>query len=204
AASSSAVRHGAADPPAVSAQGILSALGVASNPATELVFLLDLSDSMSASSNGPYQSVRQQLPQYLTTLARQEPQDQVAVITFGNPGTARVIYGPATPQAEIGLPGDAHQGTSDFGPAFAKALDLLAQPPSGIQAGGVVLLSDGGMSAPNDKTYDGGQGYGASGWKGLHDRAAGLTLPVTGYAVPLTENPDFVANQQKALGTVFS
>jgi hypothetical protein len=198
------VARTAANPPPVSGHDLLSALNIAANPAAELVFLVDLSDSMSASAGGLYPYVREQLADYLDTLADQEPDDQVAVITFGNPGTARVIYGPAAPTSDIGLPSDAHEGTTDFGQAFSRALDLLSQPAPGVQAGGVVLLSDGGMSAPKDRLYDGGSGYAAPGWAQLHARAAGLQIPVTGYAVPLTTNPAYIANQKTALSTVFS
>lgn len=192
------------NPPPVSAQGLLSALHLSANPAAELVFLVDLSDSMAASEGGLYPYVQDQLPDYLQTLAQEEPDDQVAVITFGNPHTAKVIYGPAAPTPYIGLPADAHEGTTDFGQAFALALDLLATPAPGVQAGGVVLLSDGGMSAPADPLYDGGKGYSAPGWAQLRARAAGLPIPVTGYAVPLTTNPEYIANQKTALNTVFS
>jgi hypothetical protein len=202
-ASSPGASGAAGEPPPTSAQAVSSALGIDSNPPAELVFLVDRSDSMGA-RGGLYPAVEEQLPAYLQTLASEEPNDQVAVITFGQPGTTQVIYGPGPPTPDIGLPTTAHDGTTDFGQAFAEAIDLLAQRPAGIKVGGVVLLSDGGLDAPADPLYDGGQKYNAPGWNQLHSRAAGLPIPVTGYAVPLTRNPKYVADQKEALSKVFA
>jgi hypothetical protein len=60
------------------------------------------------------------------------------------------------------------------------------------------------LRAPADRLYDGGQGYRAPGWKQLKARAAGLPIPVTGYAVPLTTNSGYIKDQKTALSTVFS
>jgi len=181
--------------PATPAQ-VLNALKI-SNPPAELVFLVD--DSTSMAQDGLYSRVQQQLLSYLQTLALEKPADQVAVITVGT--EPRVIYGPGPPTADIGLPATANGGVTDFGQALSLALDLLGQSPQGIEVGGVVLLSDGQLNAPNDPLYD---GYNAPGWATLHDRAAKLSLPVTGYAVPLTKKPAYIANQQRALSEVFS
>lgn len=202
------VQRPAGDPPSASAQAVAAALHVDANPAEELIFLVDMSDSMGTGTSGLYHTILQQLPEYMSTLAgedaRENKQDQVVVIGFGNPGKTHIIYGPGGPTTDLGLPPAAHLGTTDFGQAFAKALDLLGRPPSGVKVGGVVLLSDGGMSAPADPVYDGGKGYSAPGWKQLQTRAAELPIPVTGYAVPLTSDPAYVENQKTALTTVFS
>jgi len=193
--------HATDAPSAASPQDVMSSLGINPNPPAELVFLVDCSDSMAASAHGLYPYVQQQLPAYLETLESQQPNDQVVVITFGNPGTAQVIYGPAAPTPDIGLPPNAHCGTTDFGQAFSLAIDQLSQAPTGVRVGGVVLLSDGGLDAPADPLYS---SYSTSGWAQLRARAEGLAIPVTGYAVPLTTNPGYIANQQQALTTVFS
>jgi hypothetical protein len=202
-ASSAAAGREAGDPPVTSAQDVMSALHVNANPKTELVFLVDLSDSMRP-PQGLYPYVQQQLPQYLATLAQEKSNDQVAVVVFGNPGTARTIYaGPPTPA--INLPASAGLGQTDFGQAFNEAINLLSQAAqkNGVQVGGVVLLSDGGMGATNDPVYDGGKGYNAPGWAQLRERAAGLPIPVTGYGVPLTTNPSYIRDQETALSKVF-
>jgi hypothetical protein len=200
-AASGAGTRAAGTPSAASTQDVMSALGISPNPPAELVFLVDSSDSMAASAHGLYPYVRQELPAYLEALESQQPEDQVVVITFGNPGTAQVIYGPGGPSPDIGLPADAHDGTTDFGQAFSLAIDQLSQPPAGIKVGGVVLLSDGGLDAPADSQYS---SYSAPGWAQLRARAQGLPIPVTGYAVPLTTKPAYIADQQRALSTVFS
>jgi hypothetical protein len=194
--------RGVAGVPAVSANAVMRALGINPNPPAELVFLVDTSDSMQ--TGGLYTKVTQQLTDYFQTLAEQQPQDQVVVITIGQGSANELVYGPGAPPLAVGLPAIAHGGTTDFGAAFAIALDQLSRPPAGIKVGGLVLLSDGGMSAPHDPTYDGGQGYNAPGWAKLRQRAQGLSIPVTGYAVPLTANQTFIADQDKALSEVFS
>jgi von Willebrand factor type A domain len=202
AASLSGQREAVGVPPPTSASAVMQALGVDSNPAAELVFMIDTSDSMQA--EGLYPKVVAQLTDYFQTLAEQEPQDQVVVITIGQGTANALVYGPGAPPPVISLPTVAHGGTTDFGAAFALALNALSSPPAGIKVGGVVLLSDGGMSAPHDRLYDGGKGYGAPGWAQLRTRAKGLPIPVTGYAVPLTSNAGYIDDQDKALSEVFS
>jgi len=187
----------AADPPAASVATVEAGLGIKSVPA-EIVFLVDLSDSMS--QDGLYPHVQRDLPAFLETLAKKEPQDRVAVITFGRPGTAQVIYtGPPTP--DIGLPRVANEGSTDFGQAFALAINQLSRPPAGTRIGGVVLMSDGELHAPTDSQY---QTYQSPGWQALRVRAAGLSTKVTGYSLPLTANQNYIADQKTALSTVFS
>jgi Mg-chelatase subunit ChlD len=185
------------NPPAATPEQVMAALGISAPPA-ELVFLVDISDSMSAVNHGPYPDVQQLLPAYLQVLARHQPQDQVVVITYGT--KAQVIYGPGAPSPDIGLPADAHGGTSDLGQALSKAIDLLSRPPQGVRVGGVVLMSDGGLDAFNDRQYN---GYSAPGWAVLRNRATDLSLPLTAYAAPLTTDPVDVFSQQRALSTVF-
>lgn len=201
AAANAAAAAQSADPP-VTDQSILSALKIGPVP-TELVFLVDLSDSMSGNAYppGPYPLVQSVLPDYLSALATQAPKDQVVVITFGNPGTATPIYGPGAPTANIGLPPDAHEGTTDFGQAFAKALDQFSPPPAGIKAGGVVLLSDGTADEADDPAYQGN-----SGWQTLQERARSIskTIPITAYAVALTPSSgDYIQAQKASLEMVF-
>jgi von Willebrand factor type A domain len=187
----------AADPPPARAAAVEAGLGIKAVPA-EIVFLIDLSDSMS--QDGLYPHVQQDLPAYLETLAQQEPQDQVVVITFGRPGTAQVVY-VGRPTPDIGLPPVANEGSTDFGQAFALAIDQLSQPPAGTRVGGVVLMSDGELHAPTDRQYD---TYQAPGWQALRARVKGLPIAVTGYSLPLTTNSAYIADQRMALSTVFS
>ena len=191
-----------AGPPPTSAAAVKAALGIGNVPA-DLVFLVDISQSMSASRNGLYPDVQQQLPAFLDALSSQEPQDNVTVITFAGPGTAQVIYtGSLT--GDIGLPADANNVGTDFGQAFDLAISQLSKPPAGTKVGGVIMLSDGQLWAPSDPTYDGGKQFQAPGWLALHSRAQNLPIDVTGYAVPLTTSQVYIKDQVKALSAVFS
>lgn len=190
----------AADPPPASAAAIKAALGVGNVPA-DLVFLVDISQSMS--QNGLYSAVQEQLPDFLDTLSRQEPQDYISVITFAGRGTAQVIY-TGSPTSDIGLPADANNVGTDFGQAFDLAISQLSPPHAGAKVGGVVMLSDGQLWAPSDKQYDGGQQFNAPGWATLKAKAHNLPIAVTGYAVPLTTTKTYINNQVKALSSVFS
>jgi hypothetical protein len=190
----------AAAPPSATPNAVLTALGL--HPHAEIVFLVDTSDSMQ--TGGLYTKLTKELTGSFQTLARQQPTDQVVVITIGQGSANELVYGPGAPPLAVGLPAIAHGGTTDFGAAFAIALDELSARPAGITVGGVILLSDGDMLAPFDPTYDGGKGYGAPGWAQLRQRAQALSIPVTGYAVPLTTNKTVIADQDKALSEVFS
>ena len=183
-------------PAPASTAAVLAGLGVKSAPA-ELVFLIDLSDSMS--QNGLYPKVQQALPAYMSALAAQAPQDHVDVITFGRMGSAQLLYtGPPTP--DIGLPAVADEGSTDFGQAFALAVQQLGAAPTGTKIGGVLLMSDGKLDAFGDSQY---QTYQSPGWAALRQRAATLPYKVKGYAVPLTTDQGYISNQQQALTAVF-
>src|SRR6185437_5135841 len=106
--------------------------------------------------------------------------------------------------SDIGLPASADTVGTDFGQAFDLAISQLNPPHGGAKVGGVVMLSDGQLWAPSDKQYDGGQQFNAPGWATLKTKASGLPIPVTGYAVPLTTSKTYIANQVKALRSVFS
>jgi hypothetical protein len=180
---------------------VAARLGADKVPA-ELVILVDISQSMSGSHGGLYPQVRTQLPQFLTAVARQDPQDRVAVVVFGNRNDTHTIYtGPPTP--DIPLPGDATSIGTDLGYAFQLALGDLAQAPASIQLGDVMLLSDGGLWAPSDPVYDGGRGYSAPGWATLRRQVQGLGVPVTGYGLPLTSNTAVIDAQDRALTACF-
>jgi hypothetical protein len=202
AASAVSAASAAPVPSPASPNSVLQALHIDANPPAELVFLVDTSDSMA--TENLYGKVKTQLTEYFQTLAVEYPQDQVVVITVGQGSANRVVYGPGSPPLAVDLPVQAHGGTTDFGKAFELAIDQLSNPPAGIKVGGVVLLSDGGMSAPSDPVYDGGKKYSAPGWKALRTRAQGLPIPVTGYAVPLTTNQGYIDDQDTALTHVFN
>jgi hypothetical protein len=191
-----------ADVPSASPSTVAALLGASKVPAA-LVVLVDISDSMSASEGGLYPEVQTELPAFLGALAKQDPQDQVAVVVFGNRNDTRTIYPMGPPTASIPLPGNANSLGTDIGYAFQLALANLAQAPKNIQVGGVLLLSDGGMWAPNDPTYDGGRGYRAPGWATLRKQVQGFSIPVTGYGLPLTKNTGDIDALQQALTACF-
>jgi hypothetical protein len=158
---------------------------------------------MSASENGLYPEVQSELPQFLAALARQDPQDQVAVIVFGNRDDTRTIYPMGPPTPNIPLPGDANSLGTDIGYAFQLGLQQLSLARKNIQLGDVLLLSDGGMWAPNDPTYDAGRRYHAPGWATLRSNVQGLGIPVTGYGLPLTRNVTDIDALDQALTACF-
>ncbi|HEX4831599.1 MAG TPA: vWA domain-containing protein [Trebonia sp.] len=187
------------DPPAANVATVQSTLGVAAVPA-ELVFLVDVSDSMSATQGGLYPQVKQALSAYLAALRVAEPQDRVAVITFGRHGSANLAYPEGPPTGYINLPADATEGSTDFGDAFSLALSQFSPSPPSIKFGGLFLLSDGKNDPAGDPAY---QDYHGQAWQALQERAAALPIPVTGYAVPLTINAAYISDQGAALGAVF-
>jgi hypothetical protein len=187
-----------APPPAASAAAIQAALGVNGSVPAEFVFLVDLSGSMGA--DGTYQTVVNDLSNYLGYLAAHEPQDHVDVITFWRKGTANHLYG-GPPQAEVGLPTEPENGSTDFGPAFDLALTSLGRAPSDTRFGAVLLLSDGVLHAAGDTNYE---TYQSPGWPLLANRAGQLRYPVNGYAVPLNNSHDVVTNQDQAFEAVFT
>lgn len=192
-----------ADVPPARASTVATLLGASNIPAA-LVVLVDISDSMSASQHGLYPQVHTELPKFLRALAKQDPQDQTAVIEFGNKNDTQIIKPMGPPTPSIPLPADAtHDIGTDIGYAFQLALTALGKVPKNIQLGGVLLLSDGGLYAPDDRQYDGGMGYSAPGWATLRTQVAGLGIPVVGYALPLTSNPTDIANLNQALLTTF-
>ena len=190
-----------ADIPPAGPATVATLLGADKIPA-ELVVLVDISDSMSGRNGGLYPQLRTQLPEFLAAVAKQDPQDRVAVVVFGNRNDTHTIYtGPPTP--DIPLPGDANSRGTDIGYAYQLALSNLARAPGGVQLGDVLLLSDGGLWAPDDPTYDGGRGYQAPGWAALRSQVQGLGIPVTGYGLPLTRNTADIDALGKALTACF-
>src|SRR6266567_5005562 len=182
---------------------VAAVLGADNIPAA-LVVLVDISDSMSMSQNGLYPQVRTELPQFLAAMAKQDPQDQVAVIEFGNRNDTQVIKPMGPPTPSVPLPADAtHDVGTDLGYAFQLALADLGKVSKNIQLGGVLVLSDGGLYAPDDATYDGKSGYNAPGWAALRRQVRGVGIPVTGYALPLTGNQVDIANLDQALKNCF-
>lgn len=191
-----------ADVPPAGPSVVAAELGASKIPAA-LVVLVDVSKSMSASNDGLYPQVRSELPKFLAALARQDPQDRVAVVVFGTRSDTQTIYPMGRPKTNIPLPPDATSAGTDIGYAFEKALANLGQAPKNMQVGGILLLSDGGINAPDDPTYDGGAGYNAPGWAKLAIQAQGLGIPITGYGLPLTDDPNDVQALDAALKAGF-
>jgi hypothetical protein len=185
--------------PAASTTAVQAGLGVKAVPA-ELVFLVDVSDSMFA-PGGMYSRVASDLPMYVKWLAKHEPQDRVTVVTFGRMNSAEVSFGPYPPSdyPDLVVP-DTPEGSTDFGQAFSLALQQFDPLPAGagIKDGGVILLSDGVNDPEGDPQY---LDYQGQAWAALRQRAAELPVKVTGYALPLV--PGVLGNQEKALEAVF-
>lgn len=154
--------------------------------------LVDTSASMDR--GGYYSTVRDVLPGFLTSL---RPQDQVCVITFAEDAGDCHLVSPADAQAELPLlPARADGGASDFGLAFARALDSLRQADA--SAAGVLLLSDAELNAPHDPDYT---TYDSPGWAELRQEAAKLpdARNVTGYGFPFGDGSDIATALEKVL-----
>jgi von Willebrand factor type A domain len=183
------------------ASTVAADLGADKIPAA-LVILVDTSDSM-APPTGLYPRVYAQLPKFLAALARQDPQDEVAVVQFAGKEATRTISPMAPPTPDIPLlRNPTFTGGTDIGYAFQVALGDLAQDKN-AQVGGVMLLSDGGLSEPSDPVYDGGEGYQAPGWAKLRQQVQGLGIPVTGYGLPLTSSQADISGLDAALSACF-
>lgn len=176
-------------------------LGANKIPAA-LVILVDTSSSM-APPTGLYPQVYQQLRTFLAALAKQDPQDEVAVVQFASKAATHTIYamGPPTPDIPLQQNPTFTVGT-DIGYAFQLGLEDLSQDKN-AQVGGVMLLSDGGMWEPSDLLYDGGKGYSAPGWAQLRHLVQGLGIPVTGYGLPLTTDQGDISALDTALNACF-
>jgi hypothetical protein len=186
----------AAGPPAASASAVAMGLGVASARA-EIVILVDTSYSLSSGQNGLYPKIQTELPAFLRVLARQAPQDAVEIFEYSK--TVEPLYsGP--PQPNVRLPANATGAGADVGAALALAINTLANPPAGVRAGGVLLLSDGQIYAPDDPLYG---SFGAPGWSALRARVHSLPVPVTGYGLLLTTNETLINAEKATLGAVF-
>ncbi len=189
--------------PAASASGpvdpatVAARLG-ANNVPAEIVILVDVSGSMTA--DGLYPQVQQELPSFLGRLKQQDPQDIVAVVVFGTPRDTQTVYF-GSPTADITLPATATSADTDFGYAFQQALGILSQAKARIKIGGVLLMSDGELDAPDDPQY---ATYSAPGWAKLRTMEQGLAMAVTGYGLPLSPNQAYIDSVNTALGQVFS
>jgi hypothetical protein len=177
------------------AAAVAAGLGANNIPAA-LVILVDTSASM-APPGGLYPDVYKQLPKFLTALHKQDPEDQVSVVEFSDKSDTQVIYNWGPPQDFSPPPNPHFSVGTDIGYAFQLALSQFDSAPKNALIDDVLLLSDGGMWAPDDPTYDGGQGYSAPGWAKLRQRVQGL--PVTGYGLPLASNPSLTSDLGQAL-----
>ena len=193
AARATAATMAAADGPGTaSAAQVQQALGVGKIPAA-LVFIVDITQSMAARHNNLYGEVLQYVPAYLTSLARQDPQDQVAIVLLGKSADTHVLYPLGPPQAETGLPPSPYSDESDFGLAFEKAVDVLAQASSTFKVGQVLLFSDGDVTEPasDDVQYAApNNDFTGPGWKQLAARVRDLQtqqgMTIGAYDVPLS------------------
>jgi hypothetical protein len=96
----------------------------------EIVIIVDISYSMDSTYNNLYDTVRNLVPALLGTLAKQEPQDLVAVITMGTRQNTRVIVNPGLPSSHTWVPPIApNSDWTDFGLAFHRPSDCSAIRP---------------------------------------------------------------------------
>ena len=199
----------AAGCPQATRDAVAQALAV-SKIRAEIVIIVDISASMGSGDNNLYGTVSTLVPALMATLARQEPQDLVAVITMGARQNTQVAVNPGQPNSRTWVPPAAPTSDwSDFGLAFDEAIELFSAPPQGTdpQVGDVLLLSDGQFSdtVQDDPTY-GGQApavFGRPGWKDLRTAAHNLPMQVTGFEVPLTSDKALQASQEGTLKDVF-
>ena len=177
-----------ADGPTAAPPGAVEA-GLGVRPVrAEIVILVDISSSMSPGTgdNDLYPRTLSELRVVLSELAGQEPYDTVAVIEFTS--SARQIYdGSPGIKAIAGLPANATQVGTDVGAAFQQAITTLTDDvrAKGIQAGSVLLLSDGQIHASSGSAY---QSYSSPGWSQLATMMKHLPVPVTGYGSQLSAN----------------
>ena len=168
------------------ARTVSADLGADKIPAAWAI-LVDTSDSM-APPNGLYHEVYTRLPSFLSALAGQDPQDEVAIVDFSSKTDTHTIYPMSSPTRGNPLQRNPQftLGT-DIGYAFQLALADLGADQN-AQVGCVLLLSDGGMwvspQSP-DPDYD---TYASPGWAKLQQVAQGVGFPVTGYGLPLSSN----------------
>ncbi|CAM5357903.1 hypothetical protein SHIRM173S_02068 [Streptomyces hirsutus] len=155
--------------------------------------VVDTSQSMA--NNGSYDKVRSVLPAFLESL---HPEDLVCLIPFS--GSARacdmVSRDEALAELDEALPATPEGSASNFGRAFEQALDGLQR--AGTDVGGVLLLSDAQMHAPDDVKY---RDFTASGWPALRKQASGLPADrtLTGYGIALAPG----AEVEQVLAKVF-
>jgi hypothetical protein len=188
-------------PAAAKADTVAAALGVKPVRA-EIAVLVDHSVSMSAGKNNDlYPGITSELPIILDTLARQQPQDTVVLIKFA--ASAQLVYDGAAKAGLAGmLPATATAGGTNIGLADQLAIQTIEQniTERGIQAAGVLLLSDGELEATADTQYG---SYDDPGWTELRNAVAGLRIKVTGYGLQLPTGKRYVNDISTALGTVF-
>jgi Mg-chelatase subunit ChlD len=167
----------------------------------EIVMLVDISFSMSATQNDLYPQIPGDLHGVLQTLAKQEPQDTVAVIEFS--ASPQQIYdGP--PEANIAneLPTNPADVGTDIGAAFNQAIGTLRRDVQlkGVQVGSVLLLSDGELYTPGGSDY---VPYGVPGWSQLRTEMSRLPIKVTGYGLQLPTDTTYDNELPTALSEVF-
>ncbi len=194
----------AAGPPPAPPSVVEARLGVGPVRA-EIVILVDISSSMSPSQNNLYPGVLSELRVILNGLASQEPQDTVVVAEFASaPDIEQIYEGPArgSTGAVTELPRNAADIGTNIGAAFQYAIGKLENPPAGVpvQAGGVLLLSDGQLWAPGDSDYG---SYSDPGWRRLRTQAQHLPIKVEGYGLPLTTDKALINDVSTALRMAF-
>jgi Mg-chelatase subunit ChlD len=153
---------------------------------SDYVVLIDTSSSMQ--SSGLYPQVKQALPALLSSLASVSG-SQVAVDTFDAGVDIVHPLGPVDDAQAVtaSLPAKAQGGWTDFGSALDRAYRQLSGASG--EVGGIILLSDGQLSAPPGSPWG---AYGDSGWQDLNQEytSLGKRIDINGYGIALTPNTD--------------
>ncbi|MEV0688864.1 VWA domain-containing protein [Streptomyces sp. NPDC050388] len=144
-------------------------------------YAIAVDTSQSMANGGSYAKVRAVLPTFLKSL---HPEDLVCLIPFSDGARTceMVSRDEALAELDEALPATPDGSASNFGRAFEQALDGLQR--AGTDVGGVLLLSDAQLHAPDDTRY---RDFSASGWSALRKQASGLPADrtLTGYGIAL-------------------
>jgi hypothetical protein len=170
--------------PAVNADEVVKALGLASEPA-DYVVLVDTSGSMN--QGGRYPAVRSQLRQLLTGL---DSDDRLSLVTFDASADRRYrgVVG-TNPDAILAhLPATAAGVHTDIGAAIDSGLVELERPDT-HRLIALILITDGELDTVPEAKY---AKVGSAAWKKLKTRAAALAgdHEVAAYAVSLLATTD--------------
>jgi hypothetical protein len=170
--------------PAVNADEVVKALGLASEPA-DYVVLVDTSGSMN--QGGRYPAVRSQLRQLISGL---DSDDRLSLLTFDSSVTRRYrgVVGTNPEIILAKLPATAAGNHTDIGAAIAGGLEELERSDT-HRLTALILITDGELDTVPGAKY---AKVGSAAWKTLSTRATTLAQSheVAAYAVSLLATTD--------------